>query len=131
MSLRVLIADPSGPMRRLLVGLLEAAGISRPNETSSGEEALALFKPGGFDLVVLESLLPGKSGVQIVREIRASDQEVPIIMLSTEAREEQIGEAREAGVSEYLLKPLDRPTRHKLLEVCREHRDACAADAPH
>jgi len=120
MSLRVLITEDSTPMRRLLARFLNAAGVPHVVEAEDGEKALALFKPHGFDLVLVDWILPGMSGVELVREIRKLDEAVVITMLTSLAEEKNKQEAIQAGVNDYLVKPLVAQTRDRLLEICHE-----------
>jgi len=85
MSSRVLIADDSGMMRKIVRRALLSVGIWTAMEAVDGDEALALFKPGEFDLVLTDWNMPGKSGLEVIRGIRARDASVPIIMITTEA----------------------------------------------
>ena len=119
MSLRVLLIDDSSPMRRLLARFFEAAGAGAPMEATDGEQAIALFKPSGFDLVICDLNLPGCNGLEVLQAIRKQDAEVPIIIMTTEAGEETIRKARQAGASEYLVKPFDVEARQKLLQFCQ------------
>lgn len=118
-AMRVLIADDSSTMRAILMRSLAAIGTSGAVEASDGEEALALFKPGQFDLVLTDWNMPGKSGLEVVRAIRAQDAQVPIIMVTTTAEKSRVMQAIAAGVSDYLIKPFTADTlREKLLRYC-------------
>ena len=74
MSLRVLLIDDSAPMRRLLGRFLEAAGAGPPMEAADGDQAIALFKPGGFDLVICDVNIPKRDGFEVMREIRGTSE---------------------------------------------------------
>ena len=116
MSTRVLVADDSKTMRKIILRSLEAVGVSSAVEASGGTEALELFQPGQFDLVLTDWNMPGKSGLDVVREIRAADANVPIIMVTTEAERERVMQAIEAGVTDYLVKPFTADTLREKLE---------------
>ena len=118
MSLRVLLIDDSAPMRRLIERFLETAGAGHPLEAADGNEALALFKPGGFDLVLLDLRLPGKDGLEVLREIRRQDSDVTVIIISSEADENVIKESLREGANDYLLKPFRADAQRRLLELC-------------
>jgi len=116
MSTRVLIADDSSTMRKIILRSLQAAGIPSAVEASDGEEAVTLFKPGTFDLVLTDWNMPGKTGLEVTQEIRAQDPNVPIIMITTEAEKTRVIEAIQAGVTDYLVKPFTPDTLQQKLE---------------
>jgi two-component system chemotaxis response regulator CheY len=104
--MRVLLADDSGTMRTIIRRCLESLGIVGAIEACDGLQAIELFKASnGFDLVLTDWNMPGKSGIDVVREIRALDARVPIVMITTESERTRVLEAIEAGVSDYLIKP--------------------------
>jgi two-component system chemotaxis response regulator CheY len=116
MSLRVLVADDSSTMRKIIIRSLLAVGAPGATEAADGAEAVALFKPGAFDLVLTDWNMPGKSGLEVVQEIRAQDANVPIIMVTTEAEKGRVMQAIQAGVSDYLVKPFTADTLREKLE---------------
>jgi two-component system chemotaxis response regulator CheY len=114
-NIRVLIADDSNTMRKIILRNLQAVGVSSAVEVADGNEAVQVFIPGHFDLVLTDWNMPGKSGLDVVREIRAKDAKVPIIMITTEGEKERVVQAIQAGVSDYLVKPFTPDTiREKL-----------------
>ncbi len=116
MSARVLVADDSSTMRKIIIRSLQAVGIPSAVEAADGAEAVAVFKPGHFDLVLTDWNMPGKSGLDVVKEIRAKDPKVPIIMITTEAEKGRVVQAIQAGVSDYLVKPFTPETLREKLE---------------
>jgi two-component system chemotaxis response regulator CheY len=116
MSVNVLVADDSSTMRKIILRSLSDVGVSSATEAADGAEAVALFQKGKFDLVLTDWNMPNKTGLDVVREIRALGSPVPIIMITTEAEKGRIVQAIEAGVSDYLLKPFDRDTLRQKLE---------------
>jgi two-component system, chemotaxis family, chemotaxis protein CheY len=124
--MKVLLVDDSAVMRRIIRSLLEEVGVSSPKEASDGAEALALFSAGQFDLVLTDWNMPNKSGLELVREIRATGSTVPIVMITTEGEKERIADAIFAGASDYLVKPFDR---QKLREMLDKHVNAKSADS--
>ena len=102
---RVLIADDSGTMRTIIRRSLEAIGINTTSEAQDGAVAVSLFKPGEFDLVITDWNMPGKTGLEVTREIRAQDKQIPIVMVTTESEKARVLEAIQAGVTDYLVKP--------------------------
>jgi two-component system chemotaxis response regulator CheY len=115
--MRVLLADDSGTMRTIMRRSLESLGVTGAVEAADGLQAIELFKAGnGFDLVLTDWNMPGKTGIEVAREIRAVDANVPIVMVTTEAEKTRVLEAIEAGVSDYLVKPFTTDTLRKKLE---------------
>ncbi len=115
MSTSVLVADDSGTMRKIIIRSLNACGISSVVEAADGSQAVALFRPGTFDLVLTDWNMPGKTGLEVIKEIRAQDAKVPIIMITTEAEKSRVVQAIQAGVTDYLVKPFTAETiREKL-----------------
>ena len=115
--MRVLLADDSGTMRTIIRRSLESLGVTGAVEAADGLQAIELFKAGnGFDLVFTDWNMPGKSGLEVVREIRALDPRVPIVMVTTEAEKSRVLEAIQAGVSDYLIKPFTTELLRKKLE---------------
>jgi two-component system, chemotaxis family, chemotaxis protein CheY len=116
MNPKVLLADDSTTMRKIIVRLLDEVGVESPTEAVDGAEAIAKFQAGKFDLVLTDWNMPNKTGLDVVREIRAMNATVPIIMITTEAEQRRMSEAIDAGVSDYIVKPFDREKLREKLE---------------
>ena len=107
MSSKVLVADDSGVMRKIIIRALNSCGITDIVEAADGAEALARFKEHKFDLVMTDWNMPNKTGLEAVQDIRATGSDVPIIMITTEAETTRVRDAIQAGVNDYLAKPFD------------------------
>lgn len=116
MSANVLVADDSGTMRKIIIRSLNAVGITSVVEAPDGVQAVALFKPGTFDLVLTDWNMPGKTGLDVIKEVRAQDAKVPIIMITTEAEKSRVVQAIQAGVTDYLVKPFTPETLRAKLD---------------
>src|SRR5947208_1834578 len=104
--MRVLLADDSSTMRTIIRRALESLGVTGTIEAADGLQAIEMFKASnGFDLVLTDWNMPGKTGMELIHEIRALDANVPIVMITTEAEKMRVLEAIQAGVSDYLIKP--------------------------
>lgn len=123
MSMRVLVADDSSTMRKIILRALAAVGADDVAEAADGTEAISLFKPGTFDLVLTDWNMPGKSGLEVVQAIRAQDAAVRIMMVTTEAERDRVMQAIAAGVTDYLIKPF---TADALREKLQKHFAAYA-----
>lgn len=100
---RVLICDDNPAISKSLTGYFEAEGME-VLQTESGEEALELFREGRVDLIVLDVMLPGVSGIEVCREIRRTSS-IPILMLSAKGEEVDRIVGLEIGADDYVTKP--------------------------
>jgi len=100
---RVLVVDDDDSIRRMVVLALKQAGHT-VTQAVDGEKALIEFAAGRPDVVVLDLLLPGLDGVEVCRSIRATSQ-IPILMLTALAREEEVVRGLDMGADDYLTKP--------------------------
>ncbi len=116
MGARVLVADDSKTMRKIITRSLEAVGVSSVTEAADGSQAIDMFQPGQFDMVLTDWNMPGKTGLEVIQEIRTKDGEIPIIMITTEAEKSRVMQAIQAGVSDYLVKPFTAETLREKLE---------------
>lgn len=116
MSSRVLVADDSSTMRKIILRSLSAVGVPDAVEAADGDEAITIFGQQEFDMVLTDWNMPGKSGLEVIQEIRKLNTEVPIIMITTEAEKSRVLEAIQAGVSDYLVKPFAADTLREKLE---------------
>jgi two-component system chemotaxis response regulator CheY len=92
-------------MRKILIRSLNACGLSEVVEAADGAEAIRLFAEQPFDLVLTESNMPAKSGLDLIQAIRAGGAKVPIIMITSEADKARVIEIIMAGVTDYVIKP--------------------------
>jgi two-component system chemotaxis response regulator CheY len=115
--MRVLLADDSGTMRTIIRRSLQTLGVEAVTEASDGVQAVELFKmSSSFDVVLTDWNMPGKTGLEVAREIRSLNKSVPIVMITTEAEKARVLEAIQAGVSDYLVKPFTTEALQKKLE---------------
>ena len=114
--MRVLVADDSSTMRKIILRSLQAVGVTETTEASDGAEAVALFAPGKFDMVLTDWNMPGMTGLEVLKAIRTQDAKIPIIMVTTEAEKSRVLEAIQAGVTDYLVKPFTPDTLREKLE---------------
>lgn len=116
MSKKVLVADDSSTMRKIILRSLQAVGVPDATEAADGVEAVDTFSKGQFDMVLTDWNMPGKSGLEVIQDIRKTNKDVPIIMVTTEAEKSRVLEAIQAGVSDYLIKPFTAETLREKLE---------------
>lgn len=124
MNTKVLVADDDKAIRTFVVHLLRSIGVKEIVEACDGQEALQLFKQQTFDLVVTDWEMPGNSGVEVIRAIRATGSQVPIIMITGRTEGRRVKEAIEAGASDFLAKPFKADILQGKLERFCQHIDA-------
>jgi len=103
-------------MRKIILRSLQSVGITDVVEAADGSEAVNLFAPDNFDMVLTDWNMPGKTGLEVVQDIRKQDTKIPIIMVTTEAEKGRVLAAIQAGVSDYLVKPFTADTLKEKLE---------------
>jgi len=106
---RVLIVDDSSVMRKIVGRSLRQAGLEAQQvlEASNGSEALIVARENPLDLILSDINMPLMDGLEFVRQLRAieSAQDVPVIMITTEAGEAHVVQALSSGASGYIRKP--------------------------
>lgn len=117
-SLKVLVADDMMSMRNIVKRALLDIGYKDIHDAVNGEEALEKLKSGGFGLVLLDWNMPIMSGIELLRIIRADPglQTLPVLMITAEAKMDNIMEAVQTGVSDYLVKPFSSQALQEKLE---------------
>lgn len=108
----VLIVDDASAMRRIVRGLLKELGFKNMREAENGQLALDELKKKKADFVVSDWNMPVMTGIDLLRAIRADDalKSIPVLMVTAEAKQENIVEAVQAGVSNYIVKPFNAAT---------------------
>jgi chemotaxis protein CheX len=122
--MKVLVADDDRAIRTIIVRLLGSIGVKEIVEACDGQEALQLFEQQTFDLVVTDWEMPGNSGVEVIRAIRAKGSQVPIIMVTVNTESKQVRKAIEAGASDFLGKPFKADVLQGKLERFCQHINA-------
>ena len=107
MTTRILVADDSSYMRGVIKKILKADGYADIVEASDGEAAVGAYKKERPDVVLLDIVMPVKSGIDALREIRASDPRARVVMVSAVGQEVIIKEALGMGASGFIVKPFD------------------------
>jgi len=118
----VLIVDDASSMRRIIRGLLKELGFKHMREAENGQLAMDELKNKKADFVVSDWNMPVMTGIDLLRAIRADDvlKTIPVLMVTAEAKQENILEAVQAGVSNYIVKPFNAATlQEKLNKIFR------------
>ncbi|MFM2287949.1 MAG: hypothetical protein RL684_1092 [Pseudomonadota bacterium] len=110
--MNILVVDDFSTMRRIIKGLLHDLGYAKVTEADDGITALPLLKAGNFDFLITDWNMPGMPGLELLKQVRADSRlaKLPVLMLTAEAKREQIVEAAQAGVSGYVIKPFTAAT---------------------
>jgi two-component system chemotaxis response regulator CheY len=126
--MRILIVDDFSTMRRIVKNLLNDLGYSNTAEADDGHTALAALRAAPFDFVVTDWNMPGMTGIELLRAIRADDKlkTLPGLMVTAEAKREQIIEAAQNGVNGYIIKPFTAQTLEEKLGKIFERLAATA-----
>jgi len=105
-------------MRRIIKNLLKDLGFTSIQEADDGNTALPMLLQGDFDFVVTDWNMPIMQGIDLLRAIRANDnlKHLPVLMVTAEAKKEQIVAAAQAGVNGYVVKPFTAATLQGKLE---------------
>ena len=111
-SLKFLIVDDFSTMRRIVRNLLKEVGYLNADEAEDGVAALAKLKGGGFQFVVSDINMPNMNGFELLRQIRADEQlkALPVLLVTAEAKKEDIIMAAQTGASGYIVKPFTKAT---------------------
>jgi two-component system chemotaxis response regulator CheY len=116
--MKILIVDDFSTMRRIVKNLMRDLGFNNTQEADDGLTALPMLKKGDFDFVVTDWNMPGMQGIDLLKNIRADDslKHLPVLMITAEAKREQIIEAAQAGVNGYIVKPFTAGTLKEKLD---------------
>ncbi len=111
-DLRFLVVDDFSTMRRIVRGLLKEMGCNNVEEAEDGAVALNMLKGGRFDFVVSDINMPNMTGFDLLKAIKADDQlrHLPVLMVTAEARKEDIVLAAQSGAAGYIVKPFTKAT---------------------
>lgn len=127
-NIRILIVDDFSTMRRIVKNLLNDLGFHNTAEADDGSTALIELKKAPYDLVVTDWNMPGMAGIDLLKAIRAdaSLAKIPVLMVTAEAKREQIIEAAQNGVNGYIIKPFTAQTLEEKLGKIFERLGAAA-----
>ena len=119
-NMPILIVDDYKTMLKIIRNLLKQLGFTNVEEAMDGSEALGKLREGDFDLVISDWNMEPMTGLQLLKEVRADDRlrAVPFIIITAESKIENVVAAKEAGVSNYIVKPFNAATiKAKLTSV--------------
>jgi len=123
-NLKFLVVDDFSTMRRIVRNLLKELGYTNVDEAEDGVVALQKLRGGGFQFVVSDWNMPNMTGIELLKTIRADAalKHLPVLMVTAEAKKENIIEAAQSGASGYVVKPFTAATlEEKLNKVFEKH----------
>lgn len=117
-NMKILVVDDFSTMRRIVRNLLKELGFSNISEAEDGVDALRKLRAERFEFVVSDWNMPNMTGIDLLREIRKDPalKHLPVLMVTAEAKRENIIEAAQAGASGYVVKPFTAITLDEKLQ---------------
>jgi two-component system chemotaxis response regulator CheY len=124
--MKILIVDDFSTMRRIIKNLLRDLGFTNTHEADDGTTALPMLKSGNFDFLVSDWNMPGMTGIDLLKAVRADPKlaKLPVLMVTAESKREQIIEAAQAGVNGYVVKPFTAGTLEEKIKKIFERVNA-------
>ena len=125
-NMKILIVDDFSTMRRIIKNLLKDLGFTNTHEADDGSTGLPMLKTGDFDFLITDWNMPGMTGIDLLRAVRADEalSHTPVLMVTAEAKREQIVAAAQAGVNGYVVKPFTAQALKEKIEKIFERVDA-------
>ena len=116
-NLKFLVVDDFSTMRRIIRNLLKELGYTNVEEAEDGNIGLQKLKSGNFQFVISDWNMPNMTGIEMLKAIRAdaATKGLPVLMVTAEAKKENILEAAQAGASGYVVKPFTAATLNEKL----------------
>ncbi|MEQ8196174.1 MAG: response regulator [Rhodospirillales bacterium] len=120
MNMKILIVDDYKTMLRIVRNLLRQLNFSNIDEATDGSMALSMLKQAKYDLVISDWNMQPMTGIELLKEVRsdAGLKHIPFVMITAESKTENVVAAKQAGVSNYIVKPFNAETlKQKLVSV--------------
>lgn len=127
-DLKFLIVDDFQTMRRIVRGLLKEMGCENADEAEDGAVALRMLKAQKYDFVVSDINMPNMTGFDLLKAVKADDslKHLPILMVTAEARKEDIVLAAQSGAAGYIVKPFTKATLEEKVQKITQKLAAAA-----
>jgi len=128
LDMKFLIVDDFSTMRRIVRGLLKEIGYANAEEAEDGAVALNMLKNGKFDFVVSDINMPNMNGFDLLNAIKKEDtlKHLPVLMVTAEARKEDIVRAAQEGAAGYIVKPFTKATLEEKVQKIMQKLAATA-----
>ena len=127
-DMKFLIVDDFSTMRRIVRGLLKEIGYNNAEEAEDGAVALNMLKNGKFDFVVSDINMPNMNGFELLAAVKKTDtlKHLPVLMVTAEARKEDIVRAAQDGAAGYIVKPFTKATLEEKVQKIMQKLAATA-----
>ena len=128
-DMKFLIVDDFSTMRRIVRGLLKEIGYQNAEEAEDGVEALSMLKQAKYDFVVSDINMPNMNGFDLLKAVKADAnlKHIPVLMVTAEARKEDILLAAQSGAAGYVVKPFTKATlEEKVTKIMQKLASATA-----
>ncbi|HRH18517.1 MAG TPA: chemotaxis response regulator CheY [Aquabacterium sp.] len=127
-DMKFLVVDDFSTMRRIVKGLLKEIGYSNVEEAEDGVVALNMLKNSHYDFVVSDINMPNMNGFDLLKAIKADDKlkAIPVLMVTAEARKEDIVLAAQTGAAGYIVKPFTKATLEEKVQKIMQKVTAAA-----
>ena len=127
-DLKFLIVDDFSTMRRIVRGLLKEMGCNNVDEAEDGQVALNMLKSNHFDFVVSDINMPNMNGFDLLKAVKADPalKHLPVLMVTAEARKEDIVLAAQSGAAGYIVKPFTKATLEEKVQKILQKMAATA-----
>ena len=122
-QLKFLVVDDFSTMRRIVRGLLKELGCNHVAEAEDGAVALGMLRSQHFDFVISDINMPNMDGFQLLEAVKAEEslRHLPVLMVTAEARKEDIVRAAQGGAAGYVVKPFSKATlEDKVLRILQK-----------
>ena len=119
-NMTILVVDDYNTMRRIIKNLLKQLGFENVDEAADGTEALTKLKEKSFNLVISDWNMEPMTGFELLQRVRADEalKDIPFLMVTAESKPENVVAAKQAGVSNYIVKPFNAETlKGKLVAI--------------
>lgn len=117
-SMKILVVDDHLTMRKIITTTLQSIGFSDIDDADDGATAKPMLEAGEYDFLITDWNMPIMEGIDLLKSVRADLRlkDLPVLMLTAEAKPQQIVTAAKAGVNDYLIKPFNKETLEKKIE---------------
>lgn len=124
--MKILVVDDFSTMRRIIKNLLRELGFSNTSEADDGTSGLKMLQSDSFDFLITDWNMPGMQGIDLLKAVRADPRlaNLPVLMVTAEAKKDQIVEAAQAGVNGYVVKPFTAATLKEKIDKIFERIEA-------
>lgn len=111
-DMKILVVDDFETMRRIIKTLLTELGYKNIDDADDGKTALPKLQNGNFDFLITDWNMPGMQGIDLLKAVRADEKlaNMPVLLVTAEAKKDQIVRAAQAGVNGYIVKPFNAVT---------------------